>query len=106
MPDQLGHADIISGGTGTYRVAGWALDPDHKDLPGKFQVIVDGTAGVVQTTPFTRTDVQQVFGTATAQLGFDETKAIAAGTHTVCVDSIDRDGLPAVPLRCETVTVS
>ena len=106
MPDQLGHADVISGGTGTYRVAGWALDPDHKDLPGEFQVIVDGTAGPVQTTPFMRTDVQQVFGTVTAQLGFDQTNAIAAGTHTVCVDSIDRDGLPAVPLRCETVTVS
>jgi SpoIID/LytB domain protein len=106
MPDARGSADIISAGVGSYRVAGWALDPDHKDLPGEFLVSVDGTSGPVQTTWGSRPDVQRAYGTSTALLGFDETRSISAGAHTICVSAVDRDGGQVVPIRCASVTAS
>ena len=105
MPDQVGWADIISAGSGTIRVAGWALDPDHKDLPGQYQIVVDGAAGPTKLTNVSRPDVQKAYHMTTATLGYDVTFPATSGSHAVCVQSLDREGGAVVPVRCSTVTV-
>jgi hypothetical protein len=109
MPDPVGHADIISGGTKSIRAAGWALDPDHGNLPGQFQITLDGAVvgAQIQLTSVSRTDVQGVYHTTTALLGYDQTVAATTGSHTVCVNTIDyENNHAAVPIRCATVTVT
>ena len=106
MPDQIGSVDVLSAGTGSVHVAGWALDPDHKDLPGSYRVVLDGVAGAATDTSIARSDIQRIYGTTTASYGYDRTLPLAAGSHRVCVESLDRDGGTPVSLRCATVTVT
>ena len=105
MPDQIGSVDVLSAGTGSVRVAGWALDPDHKDLPGRYRIVVDGVAGAAADTTVSRSDVQRIYGTTTPLYGFDRIVTATAGLHKVCAESLDRDGGVPVTLRCATVSV-
>ncbi|HEY5515552.1 MAG TPA: hypothetical protein VIK12_05030, partial [Pengzhenrongella sp.] len=57
----IGTLDVVTGGTGTLIVAGWALDPNTTD-PIQVHVYVDGAAVLGRVAGGTRTDVGRAYG--------------------------------------------
>lgn len=102
----IGHIDAVQPvALHTYRVAGWSLDPNHTDLPTRVHIYVDNVGYSIGADK-PRPDVQQAFGTANANHGFDTTVTVPGGTHTICVFGIDIDNPSTNTLfGCPKVTV-
>jgi len=100
----VGHLDAASGGLGTVRVEGWAIDPDTTS-PLTIHVYVDGVFRVAATADRARPDIAALYPPYGPAHGFDITVPARAGSHAVCVYSInDQYGMTSPQLGCATVT--
>jgi hypothetical protein len=101
----FGYADIIAGGYGTVRVAGWIIDPDVAD-PVQYHVYVDNVFATNSIANGPRADVGAAYPADGPNHGYDLTFPVATGTHSVCVYAINIGrGYTNTPIRCDTVTV-
>jgi glucose/arabinose dehydrogenase len=87
----FGSLDSVRTGSGTLRVAGWAIDRDLA-TPDAVHIYVDGKLKTVATANLTRGDVGQRFPLYGASHGFDVTVPAAAGRHRVCAYGINLAG--------------
>jgi hypothetical protein len=99
----VGNWETLSANGPTITVGGWALDQDAPTTSIPVHVYVDG-GGTAITANQSRPDVGAAFPGAGNAHGFTFSKAVAPGTHTVCVYAID----PAVsssntPLGCRSI---
>jgi hypothetical protein len=127
--DPIGHLDLVAGGNGEVRVAGWAtqwdlfVDGVRRDQgPVQIVVMINGEwaqGAVSASNP--RPDVQELFVSQrnwnylqeNQGYGFDFTKPAPSGEASVCVvalnqnlDIIESYGGAHVLLGCRTVTVT
>lgn len=102
-----GHLDSVTGGRGSVRATGWAVDPDLPTYPVKVDVYIDGRMRGRFSTGVARPDVAAALRVGPNQ-GFAATLAsVARGAHTVCVYALNlRLGTGNPRLGCKTVTVS
>ena len=101
----IGNVELVQAQPGSYRVAGWALDPDTS-TPIAVHVYV-GTFGTAHAADLVRDDVAAIHGLGNRH-GFDVTvPARGADQSRVCVYAINAGpGAPAL-LRCvDTVPMS
>lgn len=104
---------ITSEKPGTFRVRGWAFDPNDKGRPVVLHVYVGGAAGepgaanTVINTTLTRSDVNEAHGT-TGKPGFDATISTnKTGQQKVCVYAINWGAGHTNPqLGCKTATIA
>jgi len=102
----VGQLEAVTGGSGTVRVVGWAIDPDAAS-PINVQVYVDGVARAVALADRPRTDIAGLYPAYGSAHGFDVTVPIGAGSHNVCVYAInDQPGSTNPQLGCANATVT
>ncbi|MEP9384613.1 CHAP domain-containing protein [Nocardioides sp. KR10-350] len=99
----FGHVDGVTGGKGTIRVRGWAMDPNTTS-PVKILYYFDGKKVRTVTASKTRTDVDRAYHRG-ARFGFDNTTAAKAGKHKVCTHAVNVGVGSNVLLNCTYVTV-
>ncbi|MCU1656876.1 MAG: SpoIID/LytB domain protein [Pseudonocardiales bacterium] len=100
----IGHVDSVRAVSANhFRVAGWALDPDHLDRSIRVHIYVDGS-GYPFTANASRPDVKRIYHTVTDQLGFAVVVPVPAGSHNICVYGIDIDVVHNTLIRCVRVT--
>ena len=99
----IGALDVVTAAPGTFRVAGWAIDP-NTSAPIAVHIYV-GSVGTAVTADKLRPDVAAAYPSAGGVHGFDASvSAIGAGDTTVCVYGINV-GLGANRLiGCKTVS--
>ncbi|PFG32529.1 N-acetylmuramoyl-L-alanine amidase [Sanguibacter antarcticus] len=100
----IGVIDQVTGGSGTVRVRGWALDPDTT-ASISVHVYVDGKAVRSVRASASRSDIARAYGLG-ALHGFDTAVPVSAGTHQVCVYAINATAGSNPHLGCRTATVS
>ncbi len=100
----MGHLESVrSDGRGHYRLQGWAFDPDRNGGPGRVAGYVDAY-GLAANASGPRTDVQQAFGLANNQEGFDLTLTVPPGRHSLCLYGINTAGAGTNQrLQCQVV---
>jgi hypothetical protein len=99
----IGHLDgFAPAAARMLQMTGWTFDPDHRTLPGRLVLTVDGSARPAQVTTRPRPDVQRVYATATATLGFSVRVRVGVGRHTACLYGLDRDGPGRRLLQCRS----
>jgi peptidoglycan hydrolase-like protein with peptidoglycan-binding domain len=101
----LDHVTQVPGGS--VEVAGFALDPDAT-APVPVAVTWDGTRADASPADASRGDLSARYPGYGADHGFVVSKALAAGTHTVCVIASNSPGTlgAEASLGCRTVTVA
>ena len=100
----VGHVESVVPVGSSYRVSGWAFDPNRFGGPGRVHVYVD-RGGHPYDAVLTRTDVARRYGLANAKVGFAVTVPVPVGTHRICTYSLNTAGAgPTVSLSCVTVT--
>lgn len=87
--DPVGFVDDVSATPGTITTRGWALDLDTPDTSVWIHTYIDGAFAGASRATRRRRDVQNVYNTGTARLGFQETFEAEPGTHRVCVYAIN-----------------
>jgi hypothetical protein len=92
----------VDGGSGTIRVAGWALDPDTRQ-GAAVQVAIDGAVTTVAPS-VARPSIAAAYG-ASDPTGFDATLGATPGSHQVCITVPDAPGQKALDLGCRSTTV-
>jgi hypothetical protein len=102
--DPFGSVDIITGGDGNVRVAGWAIDWDTTG-PVEMHVYVDGvgTGGIMADKE--RSDVGDVYPVYGDFHGFDATVPAAPGARDVCVFAINQQAGTNILLSCRRVLI-
>ncbi|WP_411722089.1 hypothetical protein [Mycetocola sp.] len=86
--DPFGNVEVVQGGVGAIRVAGWAIDPNVSS-PIDVHVYVDGV-GKAYTASAPRADVGGAHPASGPNHGFDVQFPIpAGGSHSVCVYGIN-----------------
>lgn len=101
----IGHVDAIAVETLTsYRVTGWAFDPQHTDVSTRVHVYVDkGGRSFLANLP--RADVKTNFGTASALHGFSVVVPFpTTGTHKLCVYAMDVGSVHHTTLKCQNLS--
>jgi N-acetylmuramoyl-L-alanine amidase len=101
----VGSLDLAVGGTGTIRVAGWAMDPDTGS-PIPIHVYADGAFAGASSASGARTDIAQAFPAYGGGHGFDGQLLSAPGVHTLCVYGINIGAGVNSVLGCRSVLVS
>lgn len=100
-----GRFDTATGGTGTIRVTGWAIDPDTQS-PVRYKLHLDGKGAAAGTANGTRSDVERAYPGWGSDVGLDATlTGVPKGTHTVRVWYQDLPGGRYVDFGTKTVTV-
>ncbi|HEY6534160.1 MAG TPA: hypothetical protein VIY72_17755 [Acidimicrobiales bacterium] len=100
----VGAVESVKGGVRSFRVIGWAVDPDTKD-PIQVRVSVDGRTVATRTTSVLRTDVNTARNT-TGNHGYNLGIYIAPGSHRVCVYGLNVSyGIGDTLLGCRTFQV-
>ena len=92
----VGRLESVTGGTGTVRAVGWAIDPDTTG-PIEVHVYVDGVGRVAALADVARPDIAALYPTYGPAHGFDVTVPVSAGNHTVCVYAINNVANTANP---------
>ncbi len=93
-----GHLDVVSAGSGSIRLRGWAYDPDAAGARIDVAVYVDGKGISRYPTTVQRSDVNRIYG-ITGTHGFSiSVPGITAGPHTVAVYGINVGPSGANPL--------
>jgi hypothetical protein len=99
----IGNLEIVSAGTGSVAVGGWALDPDTSaSIP--VHVYVDA-AGVAITANGDRPDIAAVYPAYGAAHGFSHSVTAPAGQRNVCVYGINNAAGGHTLLGCRSVQV-
>ncbi|WP_407341781.1 hypothetical protein [Pengzhenrongella phosphoraccumulans] len=98
----VGVVDAITTTNNSLTVSGWAFDPDTSG-PNEVHVYIDGV-GVALLADQSRPDVAAAFGIKDKH-GYSHTRSLSAGSHGICVYSIDTAGGANTVLSCRTVTV-
>ena len=99
----FGSLDVVEASPGTFRVAGWAADPDT-DAPIDVHIYIGGVGTPVRADR-SRPDVGAAYPDKGAQHGFDETlKATGTGQTAVCVYAINVGQGSNTLLGCRTLT--
>ena len=99
----LGHVEAIARAGTSYRLSGWAFDPNRRGGPGRVFVFVDGTVRAFDAARL-RTDVARRYALTTANVGFIVSVPVPAGTHRICTYSINLAGPGShVSIGCVTV---
>ena len=99
-----GSLDVVTAGSGTIYVAGWAFDPDTTAaIP--VHVYVDGKAAAAVGAAGSRPDVARVYGQGGTS-GFSTTVGATNGAHQVCVYAINTPAGPNPMLGCRNVSVA
>jgi hypothetical protein len=98
----IGSYDVLTAGTNTLTVSGWAVDPN--DWTRTVQVHVYDNAGLVGAVDAngSRPDVGAVYPSAGNNHGFTYTFPATAGAHWVCLYLIDTTGTTNPSLGCKT----
>jgi hypothetical protein len=103
----VGTLDEATGGTGTIRVAGWALDSMTPTVATDVHVYVDGGFARAVSSSGARPDVAAAFPEGGSAHGYDTTVSAAPGAHQVCVYAIYADSRAANPsLGCRSVVTA
>jgi hypothetical protein len=101
----IGNLDVVTGGPGTVRIAGWAIDPDTS-APISVHLYVDGVQRVAPLADKPRPDVAASFPSHGAAHGFDVVLSAQGGQRSVCAWGIDSSGSGAnTLLGCRDVAV-
>ncbi|TFD29215.1 hypothetical protein [Cryobacterium lyxosi] len=100
----IGSVDLVSAGTNSVKLSGWALDPDTA-LPIAVHVYVD-SVGVAFTANKDRPDIGAAFPGYGSAHGFAETVAATAGSHRVCVYGINTGAGGHTLIGCKNVVVA
>ena len=103
--DPIGFVDSASGLPGEIRLRGWALDLDNTSISPWLHVYVDGTFATAIKPNDPRGDVQNVYGTETRYLGFDDVISATPGLRRVCVYAINIEGGRNRLISCVNVSV-
>lgn len=85
-----GNWEAVSTAGDTIRLTGWSLDPDNLSAPTQVHVYVDG-AGTALVASRSRADVAATFPGAGGAHGFDVSRQVRPGAHSVCVYAMDLD---------------
>ncbi len=94
----VGHLDALRvAPNGTFRVAGWAFDPDQPATSISIAVHVDGKEAARFPANRSRPDVNSVYR-ITGSHGFDNTVAASPGDHSVRVFALNVGGGAGNPL--------
>nr|WP_249420023.1 S8 family serine peptidase [Rhabdothermincola salaria] len=99
----FGSLDVVSGGPGSVRVAGWALDPDTA-ASIDVHVYVDGR-GYPLRADRSRSDVGAAFPGYGSAHGFSVSVPASGGSHQVCAYAINVGSGGNSLLGCRTVVV-
>jgi len=101
----VGRLESVTGGSGTVRVTGWAIDPDLTG-PMAVHVYADGVFRVAVNADTDRPDVAALYPAYGPAHGFDVTVPLGPGAHAVCVYALNNQTNGANPqLGCVTTTV-
>ena len=101
----LGHLDVLRGGDGFVRFAGWALDPDSAE-PIRIHVTTNGQVTYDVAAHQARSDVAAAHPGTGAAHGFSFDVPTPAGDHTMCAYAINvGPGPENIPLGCAVVAV-
>ena len=103
--DPRGFVDSVTAVPGTIGVRGWVLDFDAPDKSPGVHIYVDGDFAYGGKASVIRRDVQRVFGTETARLGFNVSVDAEPGSRRVCVYAINLGGGRNRLIGCRTVNV-
>lgn len=102
-PNPFGNVELIAAQPGSYRVVGWAIDPDSGGPVG-IHVYVGGV-GTATVADKVRGDVGAAYPSFGSAHGFDATvPATGSGDVSVCVYAINIGAGANVLLTCKTVT--
>jgi hypothetical protein len=102
-PSPIGNVEVVAAGPGTFRVAGWAIDPDTSQSI-EVHVYV-GTAGTALKANLSRADVGAAYPDKGPLHGFDSTVLVSAtGPNEICAYAINVGPGGNVLLGCRTVT--
>ena len=102
----VGQLESVSGGPGTVRATGWAIDPDVA-APVEVHVYVDGVGRVAATADQDRPDLAARYPTYGPAHGFDVSVPVDPGNHVVCVYAINNVPNTANPqLGCASATAT
>ena len=97
-----GSLDVVKARPGAIDIAGWVIDPDTAN-PTQVHVYVDGV-GVAIVASGLRPDVAAAFPLHGANHGFSTSIPVSAGSHRVCVYSINMVGTGSnQTMGCRTV---
>ncbi|MCD9623583.1 glycoside hydrolase family 43 protein [Rhabdothermincola salaria] len=99
----VGSLDVVSGGPGSVRVAGWAVDPDTA-ASIDVHVYVDGR-GYPLRADRSRSDVGAAFPGYGSAHGFSVSVPASGGSHQVCAYAINVGSGGNSLLGCRTVVV-
>lgn len=101
-PNPFGNVELVQAQPGSFRVVGWAIDPDTT-APIDVHVYV-GSSGTAASADRQRADVGAAYPSAGSAHGFDVTApAIGSGNVSVCVYAINAGAGANVLLGCTTV---
>ena len=103
-PNPWGHLDVVEGGVGTLRVAGWAIDPDGG--PNLVDVIVDGVHVARIPADIDRPDVAAAYPLLGGRAGFDLTVPVSPGPHIACVIVRNAGAGADLDLGCRVASAS
>ncbi|QCQ15383.1 hypothetical protein [Microbacterium sp. RG1] len=97
--DPFGNVELVQTKFGSFRVAGWAIDPNTKD-PIDVHVYVDGVGYPVKANQ-SRADVGSAFPSFGSNHGFDaEVPASSLGNVTICLYAINVGAGANTTLAC------
>lgn len=77
-----GHVDVLAQQSGRLRIQGWTYDPDSPKSPLRVTLTIDGHSSALLANR-SRPDVAKTHPSAGALHGFDVTRTLAEGIHTV-----------------------
>ncbi len=97
-----GRFRISNSGAG-HQVTGWAFDPDL-GKPARVRIVVDGKVARRVTATRDKAAVARTLG-ARHGVGFVAIVSLSPGTHRVCIEVNNFDGLQPVSLQCRKVRV-
>jgi hypothetical protein len=86
------------------KLTGWTFDPAHTDQANSI-LVVAGSSRYSFAANLPRPDVQQVYGTASPNHGFNATVPVPGGSTKLCIWGISIDAKDSIFLGCRTVTV-
>ena len=102
-PSPFGNLEAVQAGPGTFRVVGWAIDPDTRE-PVSVHVYVNAV-GTAAPADKTRADVGAAYPSSGSNHGFDVTvPATGAGLANVCVYAMNFGAGGPVQLGCRSIS--
>lgn len=91
----VGSLDVAGGGT----IAGWAATPDDS-VPFRYRLVTLDDTTTFTPTPTSRIDLEIVFGSGAAALGFSADLPLPDGARWACVEARSESGSPWSRVGC------